>query len=159
MNNLCPCGSKIDYEHCCEPFIIGKCSAPTAEKLMRSRYSAYVKKNIDYLFRTLHPDARADFDAKATQAWAERTQWTKLEILNADNKDRVEFIASYIENDKHKKHHEISIFKKEAGCWYYVGQEKPEYKTLVRTAPKIGRNDPCPCGSGKKYKKCCDATK
>ena len=27
--------------------------------------------------------------------------------------------------------------------------------TMVRETPKVGRNDPCPCGSGKKYKKCC----
>ncbi|MCK9331480.1 MAG: SEC-C domain-containing protein, partial [Candidatus Cloacimonetes bacterium] len=33
--------------------------------------------------------------------------------------------------------------------------ESRQAQTVVRTKPKIGRNDPCPCGSGKKYKNCC----
>ena len=161
MKNLCPCGSKIDYDNCCRPFIKGESAAPTSEKLMRSRYSAYVKKDIDYLYKTLHSTARADFDPKATRDWAENNKWQGLQILKTiagdvtDSEGSVEFVASFTENGKDRKHHEISHFKKEAGRWYYVDEKRPENKPFMREASKVGRNDSCPCGSGKKYKKCC----
>ena len=45
------------------------------------------------------------------------------------------------------------IFTPEQQKQYYLEQKKSH--TIVRNESKIGRNDPCPCGSGKKYKKCC----
>jgi SEC-C motif-containing protein len=72
-----------------------------------------------------------------------------------DNDGLVEFIASYRENGVVRSHHEISRFKREAGRWYYVDGDAPKVETYVKEQPKVGRNDPCPCGSGKKYKKCC----
>lgn len=39
------------------------------------------------------------------------------------------------------------------------GGEVQKIETVKRDGPKIGRNEPCPCGSGKKYKKCCDTGK
>ena len=70
----CPCGSNLKYDECCLPLIKGDKTAITAEQLMRSRYSAYVKKEVGYLRASLHPDHRSDFDEKITRAWAESSE-------------------------------------------------------------------------------------
>ncbi|MEW8683176.1 MAG: YchJ family metal-binding protein, partial [Candidatus Thiodiazotropha endolucinida] len=67
----------------------------------------------------------------------------------------VEFIATYKEGGMVRPHHEISRFLKQDGVWYFVDGQLVAPKTEKRHQPKVGRNDPCPCGSGKKYKKCC----
>ncbi len=156
----CPCGATSTYNECCRPIINGERTAETAEQLMRSRYSAYVKKEIEYIFTSLHPDSRSDFDEKSSRAWAESAEWHSFEVVNTVNggpEDReglVEFVVSYSEGGIKKEHHELSTFKKETGIWYLLsGKVIP--KQVVRSAPKIGRNDPCSCGSGKKFKKCC----
>jgi SEC-C motif-containing protein len=158
--NLCPCGSNLDYGSCCGPLIKGERAAETAEQLMRSRYSAYVKKEISYILTSLHPEHRADYDEKSSRTWAERAQWHGIRILNTtkggagDSEGQVEFTVSYTENGMKQEHHELSSFKKEGGAWYFTtGKTMP--KPASRAVPKTGRNDPCPCGSGKKFKKCC----
>lgn len=171
----CACGSNVEFKNCCEPFLEGKAVADTAEKLMRSRYVAYVTANIDYLETTLAPESRSDFDPKATKQWAKQAKWKNLEIVSTekgtaqDTKGTVEFIATYNDGQETLDHHEVSQFRKDVkdGRWYFVDgdahthkegeghqhhHEKPQ--TVVRAQPKIGRNDPCTCGSGKKYKKC-----
>src|SRR3990172_10150349 len=82
---ICPCGSDLEYAECCEPVIKGEKTAETAEQLMRSRYTAYVKTEIDYLSVSLHPDHRKDFDPKSSRDWAESAEWQKLEILGTKN--------------------------------------------------------------------------
>ena len=158
---VCPCGSKLEYSDCCEPFIKGEKEVSTAEELIRSRYSAYVKKEIDYIADTVHPEHRQDDSRKTIKEWAESTQWHKLEIIECsqggseDIEGTVEFVADYTEKGKKKKHHELALFKKQEDKWYFFDGQTPQIKQVVRSGPKIGRNDPCPCGSGKKYKKCC----
>ena len=72
----------------------------------------------------------------------------------SDEEGIVEFEATYTRKQIRDVHHELAYFKKVNGDWMYsVGQLKTT--TVVREGAKIGRNDPCPCGSGKKYKKCC----
>ena len=128
---------------------------------MRSRYSAYVTHAIDYLGETLHPEHRTDWDRDATRRWAERAEWLSLEIVSTeagqlgDEQGMVEFIASYVEDTQRKRHQERSRFQNSGGRWYYVDGEGLKPKTQRLDAPKVGRNDPCPCGSGRKYKKCC----
>ena len=157
----CPCGSGLDYAICCEPCISGAAPAATAVALMRSRYTAYVKNEIPYLGETLHPQHRSDWDADATRKWSENAEWNALEILSTqageadDEEGLVEFAALYREDDLDKRHHETSHFSKHNGRWYYVDGELPKPSTHRNETPKVGRNDPCPCGSGKKYKKCC----
>ncbi len=161
MMDRCPCGSSLFYEECCGPVIKGERHAETAEQVMRARYSAYVKKEIGYLFSSLHPDHRADFDEKSTRKWAEDSEWRKLDILATfgggpeDSEGRVEFIASYNERGIDKNHHELATFSRREGNWYFVSGGAVPPKQVVRSSPKVGRNDPCPCGSGKKFKKCC----
>jgi len=159
--DTCPCGSTIGYEECCGPLIKGERQAATAEQLMRSRYSAYVLKEVDYLRWSLHPDHRSDFNEETTRAWAERSEWQTLEIRGTvgggpeDSEGEVEFIATFTDNGTKHEHHEMSSFRKESGTWYLVDGKVMPPKQVVRTEPKTGRNDPCPCDSGKKFKKCC----
>lgn len=159
----CHCGSGQPYETCCAPLILGDAKAPTAEALMRSRYSAYVVGAIDYLGETLHPGHRSDWDREATRRWAENAEWHGLEILSTeagqagDSEGVVEFAADYSEKGEPRRHHERSRFAQVSGRWYYVDADVPKPKTQRHEGPKVGRNDPCPCGSGKKYKKCCGA--
>jgi len=157
---LCPCGSNVPYESCCRPVIAGEQKAATAEQLMRSRYSAYVKKEIGHILNSLHPDHRTDYDEKSSRAWAERAEWHGIRILKTvgggtdENKGQVEFVVSYTENGLKQEHHELSSFRKKEGVWYFeAGKTMP--KPVYRAEPKTGRNDPCPCNSGKKFKKCC----
>lgn len=158
--SLCPCGSGLEYSACCEPYISGDNLPETAEQLMRSRYSAYATVNVDYLHHSLHPDHQSDHDVNAARKWAADSDWIGLEIVStaAGGKDDetgiVEFKASYRENGKVRQLHEISRFEKVEGRWSYVDGEMPKPQT-VRNETKVGRNDPCPCGSGKKFKKCC----
>ena len=160
--SLCPCGSGKEFSDCCEPFIKGESLPETAEQLMRSRYSAYATVNVEYLHSTLHPDHQNDHDVNAARKWAEESDWVGLEIISTsaggkdDNEGIVEFKATYRDKGNIRNLQEISRFQKVEDKWTYVDGEmrKPE---TVRNVQKVGRNDPCPCGSGKKYKKCCGA--
>ena len=158
---ICPCGSGQAYTDCCKPLIDGSRPAATAEALMRSRYSAYVKTQIDYIYETTHATQRSRFNRQESLAWSRNTDWQSLEILRtegggeSDESGVVEFIARYREKDKAVKHHEVADFARVDGRWYFVDGQAPKPVQAVRQGPKIRRNDPCPCGSGKKYKKCC----
>jgi len=173
----CPCGSGRPYSGCCEPYITGKVKAPTAEALMRSRYSAYVEHAVDYIIDTCVHRGKDDIDYKTTRDWSEKSTWLGLKIISVekgglnDTEGTVEFEASYEQNGLKDVHHETAKFKREKaaksdgddgsaagnsalGDWLYdEGNVSP--RTVVRSAPKVGRNEPCPCGSGKKYKICC----
>lgn len=158
----CPCCSGKEYSDCCEPILKGVRYAETAEDLMRSRYSAYVKAEIDYIISTIMPKQRLKMDEKGIRKWSEKTNWEKLEIKSStkgkkeDDFGTVEFIAHYREKGVRSKHHEIGKFKKFKNKWYYDDSDFPTQKQVVRSTPKVKRNAPCPCGSGKKYKKCCE---
>jgi SEC-C motif-containing protein len=157
----CPCGSKKLYVDCCEPIIKGTRTAQTAEELMRSRYTAYAKAEVQHILASSHPKLRSTLDENATRTWAKNSQWHKLEVVSIekggaeDAEGVVEFISMYSEKGQHRSLHERAKFVKEEGRWYYLDGEIVPPKPYVRETPKIGRNDPCPCGSGKKYKKCC----
>jgi SEC-C motif-containing protein len=156
----CPCSSGKDFSECCEPLIQGKNEAKTAEALMRSRYSAHVKLAFDYVHDTLHPSKRTEEDRQGAD-WSKKFDWQSLDIVRTeaggpdDDTGIVEFIAKYRKNGKAFGYREVATFAREEGRWYFVDGEAPEPVQSVRKGPKIGRNAPCPCGSGKKYKKCC----
>lgn len=156
----CPCGSGASYGACCEPYITGAKLPRTAEALMRSRYSAYVEHAINYIVATcVKKSGKQDIDITQTKSWSENSIWRGLTIVSVsqggpdDTDGVVEFEAAYEHEGLQDIHHEKAKFKKEDGKWLYdEGDIVP--KTIVRSAPKVGRNDPCPCGSGKKYKHC-----
>jgi SEC-C motif-containing protein len=159
MSN-CPCGSGKTYEECCGPIITGTTPAPTAEALMRARYSAYVKRDIGFLERSLSAEQRKDFAAEEARKWAEGSEWQGLTISRTeqggpgDKFGAVQFAAKFRTEGKDHEHVEVALFGREDGKWVYTGQLNEPGKTVRRETPKVGRNDPCPCGSGKKYKKC-----
>jgi len=158
---LCPCGSGQQYDACCGPIIAGDREAATAEALMRARYTAYARVEVDFLGASLHPSSREDHDAEAVRQWAEDSEWHSLEIIavneggEGDDEGHVEFAAEYTYEGERKRHHEDAFFLREDGHWYFLQGQPVLVKPFKREAPKVGRNDPCPCGSGKKYKKCC----
>ena len=158
--DACPCGSGRSYEDCCRPYISGSKKAPTAEALMRSRYSAYAKHEVDHIVATCVRDGSRDIDVEQTRRWSEKSQWLGLRIVSSekgspsDTEGTVEFIASYVMDGLKDEHRERAKFVKKDGDWLYDdGEIVPT--TIVRSGPKVGRNDPCSCGSGKKYKHCC----
>jgi SEC-C motif-containing protein len=147
----CPCGSGKTESSCCGPLLAGA-RAPTAESLMRSRYTAYVRGAIDYLIET-HD---AEVDRSGVERWSRESRWLGLEIVSVerggenDEEGIVEFIARGESGGKPFAHHERSRFHRVDGRWKYLDGKQPP----SRRSAAPGRNDPCPCGSGKKYKKC-----
>jgi SEC-C motif-containing protein len=160
MAEACPCGSGRTFKECCEPLHRGRSKADTAEQLMRARYSAFVKGDIEFLKESLSAKSRKDFDAKDLGRWARESEWHGLEIVSTheggakDDKGTVEFIARYTAEDQEIEHHERGEFRRIGGEWYFIDGRMLGGKPVTRDAPKIGRNDPCHCGSGKKYKQC-----
>ena len=121
---ICPCYSRKNYKDCCETFHNGKKNAPTAEALMRSRYSAFAIPNGKYLYKTTHPTQRKFHPQNEYQNWAEENTWTKLEILATPNSKKVEFKAYFTDKDNEKQvHHELSTFEKIQNQWFYVTGE------------------------------------
>lgn len=159
----CSCGRTEEYQNCCEPYIKGDKRATTAEEMMRSRYSAFTHNEMEYIESTHHPKTAKDLDMDANRRWAKNAEWLGLEIVSVENggeedkKGFVEFKAKFKMKGKTTTHHEMSEFRKEAGQWKFYDAHDLAAETYVRAEPKIGRNDPCTCGSGKKYKKCCGA--
>lgn len=157
----CPCGTEKTYELCCAGLHTGESKAKTAQELMRSRYSAFVKSDIDYIANT-HIPGTTDFDPKEASEWAGNSIWKGLEIVKTtkgEEKDDfgvVEFKAFYSDQKENNYiHHEVAKFKKLEDIWYYEDGQIVGHEPLRRSVPKVGRNEPCLCGSGKKFKKCC----
>jgi SEC-C motif-containing protein len=154
----CPCGNEREYEQCCGPIIAGG-PAPTAEALMRSRYTAYVRGEIDYIMSSQDPNTGGDVDRDAIEKWSRESEWLGLKIVAKERGEKddtegvVEFIARHRISGNELAHHERAQFRREGGNWLFVDGEPVKPKPIVR-GEKIGRNDPCTCGSGKKYKKC-----
>ena len=165
MNNeeLCPCKSGKTFGECCGPVIAGTAKAETAEQLMRARYASYVTGDVDFLRVSATKAVQAEFDEDASRAWSKAAEWHGLEIIRterggaADAEGVVEFRALYSARGEFCNHHEVSQFVREDGEWKFADGELVGETPIVRESPKINRNDPCPCGSGKKYKKCCGA--
>lgn len=171
----CPCGTGKKYSECCEPFIKGTRKPETAVELMRSRYTAFARGEISYLKASLAPEEQKTFDMKSTVDWSKKSKWLGLEIMDVkkggpnDKEGTVEFTAKYSFDGKNLEHHEVAQFRKSNDQWHFVDGESHTHEEgqghqhhvnhdpVVREEPKIGRNDPCTCGSGKKYKKCCGA--
>ena len=149
---LCPCGSKKAYRYCCRMYLSAKKKPETAEKLMRSRYTAFYKGDVDYLIATLHPDKRESSDRQELTKSVNNTQWLGLTVIatqkgkKSDTTGVVEFEAIY-QGSKLGQLHERSRFIKADGQWFYVHGD-----ILPGTIPKP--KEPCWCGSGKKYRQC-----
>lgn len=163
MNTLnpqapCPCGQDARFSECCQPVLLEQRPATSAEALMRSRYSAHVCGAIDYLMNSWWPEVRNKVNRDEVARWVEESEWLRLEIIKTeqgqttDTEGWVEFIAHYRHQGRLERHGERSFFRQLEQRWYFVdGVDLPESSQ----PKKLGRNDPCPCGSGKKLKRCC----
>ena len=150
MSDLCPCGQG-EYSQCCQPLHIGAKKAETAQQLMRSRYSAFAKTEIDYLQHTTAKGQQSALDLVAIREWSEANTWQKLEIVDHNEKvDKthamVEFKAYYHDGQQAQTHHERSYFVKFDDAWYFLDPTLDQVFTMKQ---------PCICGSGKKFKQCC----
>jgi len=143
---MCICGNEKTFNECCGAIIEAKRSASTPQELMQSRYSAYVRANAEYLLVSTVKENRYPEDIELIKEFSTSVEWLKLDVLNAVD-ETVEFKAYYKEDQTIQVLHEKSNFVKEDGVWRYKDGEL--YKT------KVERNESCPCGSGKKFKKCC----
>lgn len=183
MSSKCFCGMPRNYAECCGAIIDAKRLAVSAEELMRARYSSYVNGRIDFLERSQSFLSDTDFNPVESQKWSANSTWIRLEIIKLENghydesEGIVEFKAifkfkeSYLpelvedintlsnENREYllseQCHHERARFVKEHGAWKYQDGTIIGEGSFKLPIPLVGRNDACPCGSGKKYKKCC----
>jgi SEC-C motif-containing protein len=138
--------------------------AATAEELMRSRYTAFTRGDVDWIMASHHPDTVDEVDRDEVEQWSTQSEWLGLRIRSTedggpeDETGIVEFRARYRVNGQTIDHNERAEFLRLDGKWLFhqVVADLDEGAQLVPVAPKatVGRNDPCPCGSGKKYKKC-----
>lgn len=144
----CPCRSTKLFATCCEPFLLGTTTPQSPLELMRSRFSAYVTKDVHYLLHTWDPSTRPK-----TLDMAQSPQWLDLQIITSSdhgNCGAVEFKATYLRGNTTGVLHETSRFILQKHRWFYVDGDLHEPQ-----AGKPGRNSTCPCGSGAKFKKCC----
>lgn len=117
---LCHCCSQKSFGSCCEPFLSGKTFPSTAEELMRSRYSAYVTKNVPYILETTSPKFRKYYSAESIMDWSSGSTWISLEILSSSEK-RVKFTATYLDKTGQlTRHTEDSRFEKMGDHWYFM---------------------------------------
>lgn len=157
---LCYCGSQKPFDQCCEPIINGEAKPRTPEELMRARYSAHATGSLQFLVDSVHPDHRKDVSVEELEKWSPHVTWTGLDIISAtpgdtDNEGYVTFTAHFKVGEVEQEMTEDSYFQKLDGEWMYVDGVVQSEEPYRRESPRVGRNDPCPCGSGKKYKKCC----
>jgi SEC-C motif-containing protein len=149
---MCYCNNPASFDDCCRQIINGVKTASSAEQLMRSRYSAYCTKEAEYILNTYALSQRSMHSIADILEFANEVNFIKLDIIHIHNDseyDYVEFKAHYLVGDKHYQLHEQSRFILENESWKYLDgnlYDSPE--------SKIGRNDMCPCKSGKKFKKC-----
>ncbi len=153
----CYCGSELSYSDCCELYITGQQKAPSPQALMRSRYSAYCNHNWQYILTTYGEIQRRSLSVIDLQESANNTHWLRLEIINsspysnAGNNNSVEFKAYYWFNQKPHLLHETSQFEYQNNNWCYTTGTIHDDSGQI----KLGRNELCICGSGKKFKQCC----
>lgn len=156
----CPCNSGKNFAECCEPVLNGT-PAATPEALMRARYSAHVTGAFDFLEDSVHSSTRETIDRAKMRQGTEAIQWEGMAVHEttgggeSDDTGTVSFTARYSINGIEQEMREDATFARENGEWRYLDGNVHGHTPYRREAPKVGRNDPCPCGSGKKHKKCC----
>ena len=153
--NTCPCGSGASYTDCCQPIHLNPSNALLPEQLMRARYCAHVLGLVDFVIETYHPSCQAEQEREQIAA-SVQSQWLKLEVLGHakgahEDEGFVHFKAHFSDGQQAHCLEENSRFLRHNHRWYYIDGTFPD----TPLQPKIGRNDPCRCGSGKKFKKCC----
>ncbi|WP_217532671.1 YchJ family protein [Vibrio metschnikovii] len=150
--DICYCQRQVEYAKCCQPIHSDPTNAQTPEQLMRARYSAHVLGLVDFVINTYHSSCHADLQREAI-ADSINSQWTGLEIIRTwlgsdPNEGFVHFKAFFVDQQQTLCLEEQSRFVRENQQWFYIDGTFPKHN-------KVGRNEPCLCGSGKKFKQCC----
>ena len=117
---LCYCCSKKPFNLCCQPYLDGKLIADSAEKLMRSRYSAYCTLNLDYLNKTALSN---NLESITAHNWINLLIINTIDGTSSDDTGIVEFKATFEQNGALLTLHEVSQFKKVGDIWYYTHGE------------------------------------
>ncbi len=152
----CKCGSGKLFVNCCEPLLLRTKFAQSPEELMRSRFVAYCDREAGYIYETHHPETRTNNLLDQLKDPKNQLQFVKLEVLHSDAQPlegTVKFKAFFIADNRLQTHAETSLFKKVDKMWFYHSALSLSFEK--DQSIKIGRNDLCFCGSGRKYKKCC----
>lgn len=157
--NLCPCCSTKIYADCCAPYLEGQ-NPSTPEAQVRARYTAFALRQLDYVDRTHAPEIRADFNRAEAERIAEACEWENLHIHKVKEYGELADVE-YVVKVRHEGRSTIkassSRFRKENDEWLFISSKSAPHIASLR-GPKVGRNDPCPCGSGIKFKKCCESS-
>lgn len=162
----CPCGSGRDDSDCCLPVLAREREPETAEELMRSRYTAFARGDVDWIMESHHPDTVSEIDRDEVETWSTGSEWLGLKIRETDaggpddDEGVVVFRARYRpQGGQQVEHVERARFLRHEGAWKFHSVVEEGAPELVPVAPRstVGRNDPCPCGSGRKHKRCCGA--
>jgi SEC-C motif-containing protein len=131
----------------------------TARGLLEARYQAFVDGNIDFILESHHPETKEQVDRLSIEAWSKNSQWKGLTIESEKiegDKTFITFAVKYEKDFETTTHRENAEFRREDGKWFYFDSQFPKGEAIKRDSEKVGRNDPCPCGSGQKFKKCCE---
>lgn len=160
----CPCESHKSFLGipCCEEIITGKRKAKSAKELLRARYTAFTTCAMAFIVATTHPRVREEFDEPSNRKWAETSTFTRLELLDTisdgEFAEYVTFEAHFTQKNQRDIHRERARFERLDGEWFFVSSETLKPQTIQYDAPKPRRNQQCPCGSNRKYKRCCSRT-
>ena len=147
--------AQMSYSECCQPLHQGQAIAATSEALMRSRYSAFVLQLIDYIIDTTVPAQQSLLSRQDISDWAQQTDWAGLAVIKHTPKigkrhAQVEFNAFFHSITGKDAHHELSTFVNipsgRINRWYFLDPT---------VTMQVTQKQPCPCGSGEKYKRCC----
>jgi len=127
----CDCGSGAEYRECCRPFHVGAAEPEQPESLVRARFCAFVRKDVDYLWKTLHPDhpdRQSDEGElkRALRETAQRFKFVRLHLLEA-RADEVLFVAELYERGKERSFLERSRFGRAGGAWRYLSGNTVEW--------------------------------
>ncbi len=150
----CPCGSGKDLGACCGPYISDAAKPPTAEALMRSRFTAFTQGAFDYIGKTFALPSQADAHAKGANEWASSGTFKRLKVVSTtqggegDRRGLVEFVATYTQGGETWDHHEESRFERNAnGHWAYAGGNGHRHREgeVPSPSPPSWRRDRAPC--------------
>ncbi|PIR23076.1 MAG: hypothetical protein COV44_04965 [Deltaproteobacteria bacterium CG11_big_fil_rev_8_21_14_0_20_45_16] len=128
----------------------------SAKSLLEKRYECFTKGDVDFILESHHPETKEQIQRQAVEEWSKNSKWHGLKVDSVDEKSDktvIDFTVIYERDFEKRFHREIAEFKKHEGKWFYFDSSFPKPET-IRNDQKIGRNDPCTCGSGKKFKKC-----
>jgi SEC-C motif-containing protein len=132
----------------------------TPRALLEARYKAFVSGNIDFIIESHHPEIRDRVDRRAIEIWSTQSKWHGLSVESesgSDSSAQIMFSVKYEKDFEFINHREKAEFRKLDEKWFYFDSEFLKPESVKREGEKVGRNDPCSCGSGKKFKKCCGA--